>query len=105
MAATPISKGTVISDSMLAIRSPGRGLPTTCGIIGAHHDEVLQSMTSFICPISSVTQNLPEIIRSKIVWIAGEVSRMDTIIKNTNLDFVEFHLSYKDLELNPGGIH
>lgn len=102
VAAKSIRQGTVITDQMLEIRSPGKGLPPyyKADLVGkiAHRD--IEQNDFFY--MSDLRRNRigPRAFKfSSKFGVPVRYHDFDKIIQNTNLDFVEFHLSYKDLEL------
>lgn len=104
VAAKPIRRGTVVADHMLAVRSPGKGLPPYYKgeLIGkiARRDFEVNDFFYFSDIRRTRVSPRPYRFESRF-GIPVRYHDLDDIIRNTNLRFVEFHLSYKDLELTP----
>ncbi len=104
VASKPISSGSVIEENMLEIRSPGKGLAPyyKSMLIGKVAQRQFDTNDFFYLSdlherrVSSRFFN----INSRF-GIPVRYHDVEHLIKGTNLRFVEFHLSYRDLELDP----
>ena len=99
-----LKKGDTIKESMIDIRSPGQGLPPyrKKEIIGKKAVHDFRSGDFFF--LSDLEDNLhfrPRKYNFKRRWgIPVRFHDIDKLSFDTNLDLVEFHLSYKDLDLD-----
>lgn len=103
VAAHPIKAGQIIKDSDLAIRSPGQGLQP-------YHRQTLEGMTArrdfaegdfFFA--SDLAQNVAvarDYNFSRPFGLPVRFHDLRTMVQASNLDLVEFHLSYKDMEVD-----
>jgi len=99
-----LKKGNIIQESMIDIRSPGQGLPPyrKKEIVGKKATHDFRS-DDFFFP-SDLENNLyhkPRKFNFKRKWgIPVRFHDMDKLSCDTNPDLVEFHLSYKDLDVD-----
>jgi sialic acid synthase SpsE/sugar phosphate isomerase/epimerase len=103
-ASTSIKKNDIITRDKLAIRSPGHGLQPN------HIDQLVGLRASRDISIGSVFYDT-DISGSRQLRRKFNFSRpygipvryhdFESLTQGSNLDFVEFHLSYNDLKLNP----
>lgn len=104
MAARDIKKGEIITTDAVITKSPGRGLQPNAKhrLIGKPARRNLKAGDFFY---------KSDVIQGEVVRRAYNIKRpwglpvrfhdFEKLIEGTNPHFVEFHLSYKDLELNP----
>jgi len=99
-----LKKGNTIHESMIDIRSPGQGLPPyrKKEIIGKEAKHDFRSGDFFF--LSDLEDNLqckPRKYNFKRKWgIPVRFHDLEKLSFGTNPDLVEFHLSYKDLEVD-----
>ncbi|HEY4517718.1 MAG TPA: N-acetylneuraminate synthase family protein [Candidatus Paceibacterota bacterium] len=107
IAAEDIQEGATITEKMLAIKSPGQGLPPyrKQELIGRMANRTLKAGDVFF---ASDLKSANELRRSytfkRPFGVPVRYHDADTLPKGTNVDFIEFHLSYKDLEADPATI-
>lgn len=97
-----IEMGQLITRDMVEIKSPGQGLqPNRLNdLIGKAANRDIAEGSFFY-----LTDIIGQIVKrdykfSRPVGVPVRYHDYREIVKGTNLDFVEFHLSYKDLEVN-----
>ncbi|MDW7695808.1 N-acetylneuraminate synthase family protein [Flammeovirgaceae bacterium SG7u.111] len=98
-----LKEGGIIEDNMIEVRSPGRGLQPNyrSKLLGKKAKHSFKK-GDFFFP----SDILEEVVTRrkynfKRPWgIPVRYADYQELIKETNLDFVEFHLSYKDLEVD-----
>ena len=102
VASKDIAKGQIISESMLTIMSPGKGIPPyhIKELVGRsakrdfiRHDFFYQS------DLSNTTIKARKYNFKNPFGLPVRYHDFERIISLSNLDFVEFHLSYKDLDV------
>lgn len=103
VAAKPIKKGARIETDMLAVRSPGTGLsPYMRGrLVGLSAKRDMATFDTFFP--SDLDSEVPSLRNYKFHRPWGLPVRhhdYKRLLKETNADLLEFHLSFKDLELN-----
>ena len=98
-----VSPGDVITEEMIAIKSPGRGVQPNrkADLIGLHAKRKIQA-GDFFFPSDLVQEHIqPRKYHFTHPWgIPVRYHDFKAILANTNPDFLEFHLSYKDLDLD-----
>ena len=101
VAAVPIARGDTITDEMIAVRSPGKGLQPyhRAKLVGraAEHDF---APGDFFYPSdlqAAEWKRRPFSFRRPF-GVPVRYHDLDSMTRGTNLDLVEFHLSYKDME-------
>lgn len=105
VAARPIARGEVIEGSMIAIRSPGQGLQPyhRAGLIGR---KAKRDFTEGDFFYPSDIDKGEHVARSfafrRPFGLPVRWHDLHHMAGASNLDLVEFHLSYKDMEQNPG---
>ncbi len=100
---TDIKKGDVILESVLSIKSPGKGLPAynKNELIGTTAKRDISKNDFFY--LSDISH---EIIKPRYYKFNNKFGvpvryhDIDSLQNKSNFDFVEFHLSYKDLDVN-----
>ncbi len=103
VAARAIEKGMIITEEMLKIRSPGKGLPPYYkrDIVGKVAKRDIEENDFFFSSDISQSKAVPRSYKFQSRFgLPVRYHDFDNMIRNTNLKFVEFHLSYKDLELD-----
>ena len=104
IASVPIAKGEVIARDMIRIKSPGKGLQPVYlnQLVGMRAKRDICVGEFFYTSDIESHHYLPKSFHFDRPW--GIPVRFHDFIKMTDVsqpDFVEFHLSYKDLELDP----
>lgn len=102
---TLLKKGEVIREEMLEIRSPGKGLQPNKKnlLVGAIALRDLNPGDVFYQSDLGEELGLPRSYKfSRPFGLPVRYHDFKSIIESTNLNLVEFHLSYKDLLINPG---
>jgi N-acetylneuraminate synthase len=104
IAAVSIPEGTVIARDMIKIKSPGKGLQPVYmeQLVGMRAKRDIGDGDFFYSSDIENHHYLPKSFQFDRPW--GIPVRFHDLIKMTDVcdpDFVEFHLSYKDLELDP----
>ena len=99
-----ILKGDIISENDLDIKSPGKGLPPyrKGELVGKIAKRVIDEGDFFF--EDDIEENKIESRNYKFKMPFGIPVRyhdLKTIINRSNFDLLEFHLSYKDMELDP----
>ena len=99
-----LKKGEIIQDNMVEIRSPGQGLPPyrKKDIVNKKASHDFQSGDFFFpSDITNEANFKPKNFNFKRKWgIPIRFHDMQKLSSSSNLDLVEFHLSYKDLDVN-----
>lgn len=97
-----IEKGQLITRDMIEIKSPGQGLqPNRLNHLVGKQANRDVSLGSFFYLTDIVGQVIKRDYNfSRPFGVPVRYHDYHQIIKGTNLDFVEFHLSYKDLEVD-----
>lgn len=98
-----LSQGEVIERSMIAVKSPGQGLQPNrikdlVGKVASR--DFAKGDFFFESDISSRSAKKEKYYFSRPYGIPARYHDYDSLIKGMNIDFVEFHLSYHDLELD-----
>lgn len=99
-----LKTGDIITSDALDIRSPGKGLPPYAKekLIGmvARRDIAIGD---FFYPsdLNNKTTHARQYLFSRPFGIPVRYHDLKKMLGRTNLDLVEFHFSYKDLDLNP----
>ena len=103
VATCDISTGDVISEAMIAIKSPGRGVQPNRkpDLIGLQATRNIQA-GDFFFPSDLVQEyTQPRDYHFTRPWgVPVRYHDFKAILAKTNPDFLEFHLSYKDLDLD-----
>lgn len=105
VAAAPIKKGTRITETLVKIKSPGKGLPPSKlkELLGRIANRDLNADDFFydsdIGGATIVPRNYHFQLRHGIPVRYHDYQALSGL---SNLKLIEFHLSYRDLELNPG---
>ncbi len=100
---TNIKKGEKISRSMIIIKSPGLGLQPNRmdDLIGKKSPRNIKKNDYFFnSDIDGITKKKKSYSFKRPFGVPVRYHDFKKISSNTNLDFVEFHLSYKDMELS-----
>lgn len=103
VANTPIKQGTIITRSMVAIKSPGQGIqPNRIDeLVGKVANRDIDAGGFFYdSDIKGVVQKRADYKFDRPFGVPVRYHDYRKIVTDSNLDFVEFHLSYKDLEVN-----
>ncbi|WP_417770870.1 N-acetylneuraminate synthase family protein [Stappia sp.] len=105
VAARALSSGTVVGEADVAVRSPGNGLPPyqRDRLVGV----VLRRDLAAGAPFFPADLERPEVVARDYSFrrpfgLPVRFHDVDRLAERTNCDLVEFHLSYKDMELDPG---
>ena len=102
VAKVDISKGSVITRDLIEIKSPGQGLQPNrlTDLVGVTANRDIRAGSFFY--IADITGQIVKKSYKLCRPFGVPVRYHDfrEIKSGTNLDFVEFHLSYKDLEIN-----
>jgi len=103
IAATPIKQGEVIRRDMITIKSPGRGLQPNylSQLLGqtAHRD--MQPGDFFFLTDLQAERVQPRPYRFRRPWgVPVRYHDYRALMAHTRPDFLEFHLSYKDMDLD-----
>jgi N-acetylneuraminate synthase len=107
VAAKAIKEGAIITEDMLAIQSPGQGLPPyrKGELVGKESVRSLKKGDVFFHSDLKSKSAFRRTYRfNRPFGIPVRYHDADELSKGTNVDFIEFHLSYKDLEVDPGTI-
>lgn len=97
-----IRRGTIITRSMIAVKSPGQGIqPNRVDeLVGkVAHRDIEEGDFFFDSDIKGVIEKRADYRFNRPFGVPVRYHDYRKIVENSNLDFVEFHLSYKDLEL------
>ena len=98
-----ISEGTVITRDMLGIKSPGQGLqPNRINdLIGkVAQRDIKQNNFLFESDINGGVKKRGDYRFERPFGVPVRYHDYFNIVNGSNLDFVEFHLSYKDMEID-----
>ena len=101
-----IKRGEIIHESMLSIMSPGKGIAPYYkrDLIGrVAKRDLLPNDFFYLSDLSYNTVTPRHYKFSNRFGMPVRYHDFESMIKNTNLDFVEFHLSYKDLDFDIEG--
>jgi len=104
IAKTDITKGVLITRSMLDIKSPGKGLqPNRIDeLIGKKANRNISQNDFFYQEDLEEFCELPRKYKfNREFGVPVRYHDIDQFSSSTNLDFVEFHFSYSDIKLNP----
>lgn len=97
-----ISMGQVITSEMIEVKSPGRGLqPNALGQLVGKRARREMKVGDFFFP-SDIETNVvePRPYNVRRPWgVPVRYHDYKTILPKSNVDFLEFHLSYKDMDL------
>ena len=105
VAARTIQEGEFISDNMVIARGPGSGIQPNRlhELVGKHATRLIEADTLFM------PSDLGEVVYTakpfsfKRPWgIPVRYHDVQSMLAEVSPDFVEYHLSYKDMELSPG---
>ncbi len=105
VANTAIKQGTTIARSMISIKSPGQGIqPNRVDeLVGkVAHRDIDEGGFFFDSDIKGIIEKRADYRFNRPFGVPVRYHDYRKIVENSNLDFVEFHLSYKDLEVNLG---
>lgn len=100
-----IKQGTTITRSMISIKSPGQGIqPNRIDeLVGkVAHRDIDEGGFFFDSDIKGIIEKRADYRFNRPFGVPVRYHDYRKILENSNLDFVEFHLSYKDLEVNLG---
>ena len=100
---TNIKKGEKISRSMITVKSPGLGLQPNRidDLIGRKSPRSIKKNDYFFdSDINGTIKKKKSYSFNRPFGVPVRYHDFKKISKDTNLDFVEFHLSYKDMELS-----
>lgn len=103
VAAKPIKKGDLITREMLVIQSPGQGVQPNRmqELVGKRAQRSLKTGDYFYdSDVDGGVSKRSDYRFSRPFGVPVRYHDYFNIIESTNLDFVEFHLSYKDMELD-----
>jgi sialic acid synthase SpsE/sugar phosphate isomerase/epimerase len=103
IATISIAKGDVIANDMIAIRSPGKGLQPIYieKLVGKRAKRDIQAGDFFFSSDIEDQQYIPKPFQFRRPWgVPVRFHDFHKIEAISKPDFVEFHLSYKDIELN-----
>ena len=98
-----IVTGELITREMIEIKSPGQGIqPNKINdLIGKKAKRIITSGDYFYdSDINGLISKKSEYKFDRLVGVPVRYHDYNSIIKDVNLDFVEFHLSYKDMEVD-----
>ncbi len=102
-ASCEIKKGEKITRSKIVVKAPGQGLQPNRidDLVGkiAHRDIEIDTCF-FDSDINGIVEKKPEYNFSRPFGVPVRYHDFRKIVADTNLDFVEFHLSYKDLDVD-----
>lgn len=104
VAAADLMPGTLVTEDVVAVRSPGRGLPPyrKRDLVGKVLLRRVRAGDFFYPSDVEAARFEPRPFRfSRPFGVPVRYHDFETIARASNLDLVEFHLSYKDLELDP----
>ena len=102
VANTMIKEGAIITRSMISVKSPGLGLqPNKVDeLIGKEAPRDIQKNDYFyLSDIEGVIKKNKSYKFKRPFGVPVRYHDFSRIIEDTNLDFIEFHLSYKDMEV------
>jgi len=98
-----VKEGDVITESVLCIKSPGKGLPAYYkkDLIGSiAKRDINKNDFFYLSDIKHVTIKPRDYKFSNRFGVPVRYHDIEGLHKKSNFDFVEFHLSYKDLDEN-----
>ncbi|HEV2568130.1 N-acetylneuraminate synthase family protein [Sphingomonas sp.] len=101
VAAVPIARGTILSDDMLSVRSPGQGLQPYYRkqLIGRPAPRDLAEGDFFYpSDLQEAAYGARHFTFRRPFGLPVRYHDLQKMVDATNLDLVEFHLSYKDME-------
>lgn len=103
VAARPILKGAIITDSDLELRSPGQGVQPNRrdALIGLEAKRSFETGDVFF-PSDLADERIiaRDFIFKRPFGIPVRYHDFEKLARTSNLDLVEFHLSYKDMEID-----
>ncbi|MBI5164166.1 MAG: N-acetylneuraminate synthase family protein [Magnetospirillum sp.] len=105
MATTAIAEGAVIDDAMVGVVSPGKGLqPNMRGhLVGRRANRAMKPGDFFFPSDLQAAAVMARDFRYRRPWgLPVRFHDWRRILERSNPDFLEYHLSYKDLELDLG---
>lgn len=106
VASRTISCGTVIEPDMLAVRSPGRGLQPNSrklAIGKIARRTIPEGDFLYASDIYEDSGKQPRPYRFSRPWgVPARPHDLEALLRCCDPDFVEYHLSYRDLEIRPG---
>jgi N-acetylneuraminate synthase len=100
-----IYRDEVITRDMIAVKSPGQGVQPNRidDLVGKKANRNIEQGGFFYdSDINGVIEKRSDYKFGRAFGVPVRYHDYREIVKNSNLDFVEFHLSYKDLELDLG---
>ena len=101
-----LAEGETIQESMIEVKSPGRGLQPNrkAELIGLKARRAFKA-GDFFYPSDLLPEHehaKPRTYQFKRPWgIPVRYYDFKTLLSKSNMDFIEFHLSYKDLDIDP----
>ena len=102
VAKVDITKGSVITRDLIGIKSPGQGLQPNRldNLVGVTAERDIRAGSFFY--LTDITGQIKKrnYIFNRPFGVPVRYHDFREIIAGTNLDFVEFHLSYKDVEVD-----
>ena len=103
IAVKPVSKGEIITRDMICIKSPGQGvqpdrLDELIGKVATR--DIEQNGFFYESDIEGAVVKRTDYMFSRPFGVPVRYHDFHKIVQDTNLDFVEFHLSYKDMDVN-----
>ena len=104
VAARPLKKGETITDDMLVVKSPGRGLQPNRReeLIGRTLRRDMKEGDPFYLSDLLATPPVARDFRFKRPWgVPVRFHDFKAMLEKTNPDLLEFHMSYRDLERDP----
>jgi len=104
VAALPITSGDTITEAMLTVKSPGRGLQPNrkALLIGREARRSLAPGDFFYPSDVEDAPPTPRAYQFRRPWgVPVRYHDVTEILERASPDFIEFHFSYKDLELDP----
>lgn len=104
VAARPIRKGEIIHEKDLAVKSPGKGLPPyrKHELVGKPAPRDFDTGSFFYARDLKEEKVAPRNYSfNRPFGIPVRYHDLNQVASKSNLDLVEFHLSYKDLEIDP----
>ena len=107
VAARPIGKGETITADMVAVKSPGRGLQPNrkASLIGRIAGRNLEIGDAFFVTDLIDHVPAPRAYHFKRPWgVPVRFHDFASILERAKPDFLEFHMSYRDLEIDPDSI-
>lgn len=107
VASRPIRAGQLIADEDVQIRSPGQGLQPyfRSELVGrTAKRDMIEGDFFFQSDLVDAVAKAREYRFDRPFGVPVRYHDLRKLVDATNLDLVEFHLSYKDMELDPGKI-